>query len=91
VTSLAQVAGGADVAVEAMPERLELKRSVPAAAEALAPALLATNTSSIPIRALAAGLADPSRFCGLHNGVASAADIDKAMVLGYRHPMGRWS
>ena len=24
----------------------------------------------------------------LSDGVASAADIDKAMVLGYRHPMG---
>jgi 3-hydroxyacyl-CoA dehydrogenase len=29
-------------------------------------AILATNTSSIPVSRLAAGLADPSRFCGLH-------------------------
>ncbi|MEI8375796.1 MAG: 3-hydroxyacyl-CoA dehydrogenase family protein, partial [Planctomycetota bacterium] len=29
-------------------------------------AILATNTSTIPIARLAAGLADPGRFCGLH-------------------------
>ncbi len=28
--------------------------------------ILATNTSTIPIARLAAGLADPGRFCGLH-------------------------
>lgn len=139
--------------VEAVPERLELKREILVAAERLAPALLATNTSGISIDALAAPLADPGRFLGLHffnpvaamalvevvvgertsepareaatalvaelgkeaivvadspgfassrlgialgleairmveAGVASAADIDRAMVLGYRHPVG---
>ncbi|HWH00682.1 MAG TPA: 3-hydroxyacyl-CoA dehydrogenase family protein [Pilimelia sp.] len=150
---VAEVAGGAEVAVEAVPERLELKREVLAAAEATGPALLASNTSSIPIGALAEALRHPERFCGLHffnpvwamplleivvgprtaaatteaaravaarlgkepvivrdapgfatsrlgvalgleairmvaDGVASPADIDKAMVLGYRHPVG---
>jgi 3-hydroxybutyryl-CoA dehydrogenase len=141
------------LAIEAVPERLDLKRGILAAAERLEPTLLATNTSGISIDALASGLADPSRFLGLHffnpvpamalvevvlgertsdetkaaatelvaeigkeavvvgdspgfatsrlglalgleavrmveGGVASAADIDKAMVLGYRHPVG---
>ena len=35
--------------------------------EELAPAaIVASNTSTIPIGRLAAGLADPSRFCGIH-------------------------
>ena len=150
---LAEVADAPDVVVEAVPERLDLKHDVLAAAEATGPTLLATNTSSIPIAELAAPLVRPERFVGLHffnpvwamalleivlgpatstdtadrasslarrlgkdpvvvrdapgfatsrlgvalgleamrmvqDGVASAADIDKAMVLGYRHPVG---
>lgn len=141
------------LAIEAVPERLALKREVLAAAAALDPALLASNTSGISIDALAEGLADPARFLGLHffnpvpamalvevvlgartseatataatdlvaeigkeavvvgdsagfatsrlgialgleairmveAGVAEPADIDRAMVLGYRHPVG---
>lgn len=141
------------VLVEAVPERLDLKREVLAAAERLEPGLLATNTSGLSIDLLAAGLAEPHRFLGLHffnpvpamplvevvlgertsepareaatalvaelgkeaivvadspgfassrlgialgleairmveAEVASAADIDRAMVLGYRHPVG---
>lgn len=141
------------VLVEAVPERLDLKREVLAAAEAKRPELLGSNTSSISIGELAAGLSAPDRFIGLHffnpvwamsllevvvgpatgaqtqaaavalagrlgkdpivvrdmpgfatsrlgvalgleairmvdDGVASPADIDKAMMLGYRHPMG---
>ncbi|MFD2763894.1 3-hydroxyacyl-CoA dehydrogenase family protein [Micromonospora eburnea] len=150
---LAEVAEGPDVIVEAVPERLELKRSVLREAEARRPALLGSNTSSIPIAELAEGLARPADFLGLHffnpvwamalleivvgpatapgtteaavalagrlgkdpvvvrdmpgfatsrlgvtlgleairmvaDGVASPGDIDKAMVLGYRHPIG---
>jgi 3-hydroxybutyryl-CoA dehydrogenase len=150
---LAEVVEGPDVVVEAVPERVDLKRSVLRAAQACRPALLATNTSSIPIGSLAEGLDHPDRFIGLHffnpvwamallevvvgpatadettaaavalagrlgkdpivvrdlpgfatsrlgvtlgleairmvaDGVASPADIDKAMVLGYRHPVG---
>ncbi|MFG1886655.1 3-hydroxyacyl-CoA dehydrogenase family protein [Micromonospora sp. NPDC049051] len=150
---LAEVAEEPAVVVEAVPERPDLKRAVLREAEALRPALLGSNTSSIPIAALAEGLARPERFLGLHffnpvwamallevvvgpataaettaeavalagrlgkdpvvvrdmpgfatsrlgvtlgleairmvaDGVASAADIDKAMVLGYRHPVG---
>lgn len=150
---LTDVADRPSVIVEAVPERLDLKQRVLAEAEQRQPGLLGTNTSSIPIRELAAGLAAPDRFIGLHffnpvwamalleivvgpatsdstrdealalaarlgkdpivvrdmpgfatsrlgvalgleairmvaDGVASPADIDKAMVLGYRHPVG---
>jgi 3-hydroxybutyryl-CoA dehydrogenase len=64
--SLDQVAPGADLIVEAVPERPDLKRSVLAAAEAREPKLLASNTSSIPIAELARGLAAPEKFIGLH-------------------------
>jgi len=145
---------GAGLVVEAVPEDPALKARVLAAVEAAAPdAVLATNTSSLSIDGLAAGLAAPERFLGLHffnpvpasdlveivvgsrtdadlvgaaqgwvealgktaitvtdspgfassrlgvaialeamrmleEGVASAADIDTAMTLGYRHPVG---
>jgi len=145
---------GAGLVVEAVPEDPALKARVLAAVEAAAPdAVLATNTSSLSIDGLAAGLAAPGRFLGLHffnpvpasdlveivvgsrtdadlvgaaqgwvealgktaitvtdspgfassrlgvaialeamrmleEGVASAADIDTAMTLGYRHPVG---
>jgi 3-hydroxybutyryl-CoA dehydrogenase len=153
VTEISQLETGAEVIIEAVPERLELKRDVLAAAQQREPKLLASNTSSIAIGTLADGLNDPGRFVGLHffnpvyamslleivvgpateqattraavelavalgkdpivvndapgfatsrlgnalgleairmleSGVAAAADIDKAMVLGYRHPMG---
>lgn len=145
--------GGWRVAVEAVPERLDLKRTVLAALAEQRPRLLGTNTSSIAISDLAADLDDPAALVGLHffnpvwamplleivrqpstpdavlaeaydiaarlgkevitvadqpgfatsrlgvaigleamrmlqDGVASAADIDRAMELGYRHPMG---
>ncbi|RAO42098.1 3-hydroxyacyl-CoA dehydrogenase family protein [Micromonospora saelicesensis] len=151
--TLAEVAPAPQVIVEAVPERLDLKRAVLRDAAALQPALLGSNTSSIAIGALAAELDAPERFIGLHffnpvwamalleivvgpataeettaaavalagrlgkdpvvvrdmpgfatsrlgvtlgleairmvaDEVASPADIDKAMVLGYRHPIG---
>lgn len=151
--TLTDVAPAPEVIVEAVPERLEEKRAVLRDAAALNPALLGSNTSSIAIGELAAGLDAPERFLGLHffnpvwamalleivvgpataeettaaavalagrlgkdpvvvrdlpgfatsrlgvtlgleairmvaDGVASPADIDKAMVLGYRHPIG---
>ncbi|HEY3507176.1 MAG TPA: 3-hydroxyacyl-CoA dehydrogenase family protein [Actinocatenispora sp.] len=153
VGSLAAVAESPAVVIEAVPERLDLKRAVLREAESLRPDLLASNTSSISIGALGAVLTAPDRFLGLHffnpvwamalleivlgpdtadptrdaaldlavrlgkdpvvvhdapgfassrlgvtlgleairmveAGVASPADIDKAMTLGYRHPMG---
>jgi 3-hydroxybutyryl-CoA dehydrogenase len=144
-----------DLVVEAIPEIPDLKTTALLEVEALlgAGAVLATNTSSLSIDDLAAPLARPERFLGLHffnpvpvstlvevvagaatdpalvvtagdwvralgktpvtvrdapgfassrlgvalaleairmleDGVASADDIDAAMVLGYKHAMG---
>ncbi|HEX6881920.1 MAG TPA: 3-hydroxyacyl-CoA dehydrogenase family protein [Planctomycetota bacterium] len=145
---------GAEVVIEAVPERLELKCSLFQRLGKLAPdVLLATNTSSLSITRIAAAAAHPERVVGMHffnpvhimklvevvrteasarpavdqalalavrlgkdpievadapgfassrlgiaigleairmleAGVASAADIDKAMTLGYGFPMG---
>ncbi|PZN32674.1 MAG: crotonase, partial [Proteobacteria bacterium] len=58
----------ADVVIEAIYENLEAKQSLYERLEpAMKPgALLATNTSSIVLEALAARLADPRRLVGLH-------------------------
>ncbi|SHN78550.1 3-hydroxyacyl-CoA dehydrogenase [Geodermatophilus obscurus] len=54
--------------IEAVPERADLKAEVLRAAEAaVAPdAVLATNTSSLSVTELAAALAHPAKFLGLH-------------------------
>ncbi len=154
-TSVAEAAESRDLVVEAVPERLDLKRQVFRTLESAAgeDAILATNTSSLSVTAIQDGLKAPGRVVGLHffnpvhimqlvevvrgeattpetvdaavdwvrrlgkqpivvndtpgfassrlgialgleamrmveEGVASAADIDTAMTLGYRHPMG---
>ena len=146
---------GADLVVEAIPEKLELKQQLFAEVERAVPddALLASNTSSLSIAAIGARLREPGRLLGMHffnpvpvmklvelvqapatlpivmerarafvasvgktaivvgdtpgfatsrlgvvlgleairmleQGVASAEDIDRAMELGYNHPMG---
>lgn len=148
-------ATGADLVIEAVPERIELKRALFSTACAAAPphALLASNTSSLPIASIAAAVPRPDRVVGMHffnpvaamrlvevvrgpatadatvaaarafaeslgktpivvqdtpgfatsrlgialgleavrmveAGVASPADIDRAMELGYNHPVG---
>ncbi len=152
---LAPACTGTDCVIEAVPERLELKQEIFRDLEKLTPrhALLATNTSSLPIASIAGSIATPGRVVGMHffnpvhmmklvevvqhaeadpamvalavalaermgktpivvtdspgfassrlglvigleamrmveQGVASAADIDTAMKLGYGHPMG---
>ncbi len=58
---------GAGLIIEAAPERLELKRELFAALSAIAPgAVLASNTSSIPITAIASAATDPGRVVGMH-------------------------
>ena len=140
--------------IEAVPEDLERKRALFAELDGAAPgAVLATNTSSLPVAAIAAAVADPSRVVGMHffnpvhlmrlvevvvhdrtgaatreavlaaarrmgkepivvrdspgfassrlgvalgleairmveENVASPEDIDRAMTLGYNHPVG---
>lgn len=148
-------ADSAELAIEAVFEDVDLKRTVLREIESRLPddALLASNTSSLPIADLAGALRRPERFLGMHffnpvprsllveivtapatappaverardwvhllgkeeivvrdspgfatsrlgvaigleairmleEGVASAEDIDRGMVLGYRFPMG---
>ena len=152
---MAAAVAQADLVIEAIPEHIDLKLKVLGAIAAHAPAraVVATNTSSIPLARLSKALAHPNQFIGLHffnpvhlqplleivrsdttdnetldlaldfaqrigkdpivvrdvagfassrlgialgleairmvqEGVATPADIDKAMELGYRHPMG---
>ena len=61
-------AARADVIIEAIFENVDAKRSLFAAVEKRArpDAILATNTSSIPLEDIAGALADPSRLIGLH-------------------------
>ncbi|MCI4348641.1 MAG: 3-hydroxyacyl-CoA dehydrogenase family protein [Thermoplasmata archaeon] len=58
----------AQIVVEAAPERLELKQSLFREIEASAPgtALLATNTSSLPVTSIASVVQDPGRVVGIH-------------------------
>jgi 3-hydroxyacyl-CoA dehydrogenase / enoyl-CoA hydratase / 3-hydroxybutyryl-CoA epimerase len=58
----------ADLIIEAVPEKLELKQKVYAGLEPVmkAGAILATNTSSIPLQDLRTTLAKPERLLGLH-------------------------
>jgi 3-hydroxybutyryl-CoA dehydrogenase len=153
--SVREAARGADLVIEAVPERLELKQAIFRELETtvVPSAILASNTSSLSITRIADDLAHPERVIGLHffnpvpvmklleivrgertsdsvvdsartlatslgktpigvrdtpgfatsrlgvvlgleairmleQGVASAEDIDRAMELGYNHPMG---
>jgi 3-hydroxybutyryl-CoA dehydrogenase len=155
VDDLETACASSDCVIEAVPERLELKREIFATVDRSVPdhSLLATNTSSLPVAQIAAALGRPGRLVGMHffnpvhvmklvevvrhaqadadavaravafaerlgktpitvadspgfassrlglvigleamrmveQGVASAADIDTAMKLGYGHPMG---
>ncbi|HJR64562.1 MAG TPA: 3-hydroxyacyl-CoA dehydrogenase family protein [Gemmatimonadaceae bacterium] len=58
----------ADLVVEAVPERLELKRQIFTAIErhASRAAILASNTSSLSITAIAEALEQPERVIGMH-------------------------
>jgi 3-hydroxyacyl-CoA dehydrogenase / enoyl-CoA hydratase / 3-hydroxybutyryl-CoA epimerase len=58
----------ADLIIEAVPEKLELKQKVYAGLEPRmkSGAILATNTSSIPLQDLRTTLAKPERLLGLH-------------------------
>jgi len=152
---LEAAAADADLVIEAVPERMELKRSIFGTLGRAAPAhaILATNTSSLPVADIAAASGRPERVIGMHffnpvhvmkllevvrtestgddvvdaareigerfgktvivvkdspgfatsrlglvlgleairmveEGVASPEDIDTALELGYRHPMG---
>jgi 3-hydroxybutyryl-CoA dehydrogenase len=154
-TDLADAAAEADLVIEAIVERLDVKRELFAELDRLCPpeTILASNTSSLSIASIAEATHRQGRVIGMHffnpphimklievvigtqtsaetlstvlgvaarmgkdaitvkdspgfatsrlgvtlgleamrmleEGVASAEDIDKALVLGYNHPMG---
>ncbi|HJN55359.1 MAG TPA: 3-hydroxyacyl-CoA dehydrogenase family protein [Candidatus Poseidoniales archaeon] len=154
-TTLFEACQGANIIIEAVPERLALKQVIFAEIDDAAPegAILASNTSGLSIKAIASATQRPECVIGMHffnpvplmklleivkhtecsdstiefasafgkavgkttilvrdvpgfatsrlgvvlgneairmldEGVASASDIDTAMRLGYRHPMG---
>jgi 3-hydroxybutyryl-CoA dehydrogenase len=59
---------GCDLIIEAAPEDLELKRRIFAELEAICrpDAILATNTSSLRVAEIGAGVAHPERILGMH-------------------------
>jgi 3-hydroxybutyryl-CoA dehydrogenase len=67
-SDLAQAVAQADYVTEAGPEKLEVKQAIFAQLVALSPptAILASNTSVIPIHRIAAGLATSQRILGTH-------------------------
>ncbi len=67
-SDLAQAVSGTELAIEAAPEEASLKYRLFAELDRLAPpeAILASNTSSISITAIAAHTARPDRVIGMH-------------------------
>ncbi len=67
-SDLATALAGCQLVIEAAPEKLELKQELFAAFEqAVTPdAILASNTSGIPITKIAADLQNPERVVGMH-------------------------
>jgi 3-hydroxybutyryl-CoA dehydrogenase len=65
---LAKAAAGADLVVEAVFEDLALKKGIFARLHAAAPAgaILATNTSSLPVTEIGAATGRPDRVLGMH-------------------------
>jgi 3-hydroxybutyryl-CoA dehydrogenase len=61
-------ADSAELIIEAAPEQLEIKRTLFRELEAVAGpgAVLATNTSSLPVTSIASALNDPGRLVGIH-------------------------
>jgi 3-hydroxybutyryl-CoA dehydrogenase len=67
-TSLAEAVQHADLIIEAVPERIEIKLTTFEAVQnnARPDAVLATNTSALSITEMASVLEDPSRLAGMH-------------------------
>ncbi len=68
VVDIEAAVGDADFVIEAVPERLEIKREVfeDVSNHAHDRAIFASNTSSISITAIGAATDRPERFCGMH-------------------------
>ena len=67
-TSIEEAASGADLVIEAVPEKMELKASIFRTVDGAAPdgAILASNTSSISITEIAAATRRPEKVIGMH-------------------------
>jgi 3-hydroxybutyryl-CoA dehydrogenase len=67
-TSIGEASSGAGLIIESVPESLALKVLVLREVESAAPAraVIASNTSSLPLPRLAEALVEPERFLGLH-------------------------
>jgi len=65
---LATAVDGVDLVIEAAPEDLELKREIYGDLDEMTPdrAILASNTSSLPITDIAAATSRPDQVCGMH-------------------------
>src|SRR4030095_16006750 len=78
----------ADVIIEAIYENLDAKRSVFAGLEEKAKpgAILATNTSSIPLEDIASAMHDPARLVGIHffNPVPQMMLVESVAARGTR-------
>ncbi|AHF99098.1 3-hydroxyacyl-CoA dehydrogenase [Halostagnicola larsenii XH-48] len=68
LVDMGEAVGDADIVIEAVPEKMEIKKDVYGDLEAVAPdeAIFATNTSSLSITELSEVTDRPERFCGMH-------------------------
>jgi len=68
LVDMEEACGNADVVIEAVPEKMEIKQDVYEELESVAPdhAIFATNTSSLSITDLAEFTERPGQFCGMH-------------------------
>lgn len=66
VSAVSALPTGLDFIIEAVVEDADLKRALLRSAERCEPGVLASNTSSISIDALAEGLEQPAHFAGMH-------------------------
>lgn len=68
VSDLAEAVAGADLVIENVPEKVEIKAQVYAQlADLIGPdVVIATDTSGIPITTLQAHVSQPARFVGMH-------------------------
>ena len=66
--NLEEALSGVDLVIEAVPEKIDLKRSIFQKIEKLAPenAILATNTSGLRISDIASVMKNPERVVGMH-------------------------
>jgi len=68
LVDMEEAVGDVDIVIEAVPEKMEIKKDVYEEVEEYAPeeALFATNTSSLSITELSEVTERPEQFCGMH-------------------------